>query len=37
MYRAYVPLTNVDEFYKAFDIKEGDKLFVKPDDRVKIW
>ena len=37
MYRAYVPLTNVDSFYKAFDIKEGDKLFVKPDDRVKIW
>ncbi|WP_309607605.1 M13 family metallopeptidase [Flavobacterium sp.] len=37
MYRAYVPLTNVDAFYKAFDIKEGDKLFVKPDDRVKIW
>ena len=37
MYRAYVPLTNVDEFYKAFDIKEGDKLFVKPNDRVKIW
>ena len=37
MYRAYVPLTNVDEFYKAFGIKEGDKLFVKPDDRVKIW
>ena len=37
MYRAYVPLLNVDEFYKAFDIKESDKLFVKPEDRVKIW
>ncbi|MFY8180361.1 MAG: M13 family metallopeptidase [Flavobacterium sp.] len=36
-YRAYVPLLNVDEFYKAFDIKETDKLFVKPEDRVKIW
>ncbi|MEO8515665.1 MAG: M13 family metallopeptidase [Flavobacterium sp.] len=37
MFRAYVPLTNVDAFYKAFDIKEGDKLFVKPESRVKIW
>lgn len=37
MFRAYVPLTNVDAFYKAFDIKEGDKLFVKPENRVKIW
>jgi putative endopeptidase len=36
-YRAYVPLVNVDEFYKAFEIKETDKLFVKPEDRVKIW
>jgi len=36
-YRAYVPLLNVDEFYKAFDIKETDKLYVKPEDRVKIW
>jgi putative endopeptidase len=37
MYRAYMPLQNVDAFYKAFDIKEGDKMFVKPEDRVKIW
>lgn len=37
MYRAYVPLQNVETFYQAFDIKEGDKLFVKPESRVKIW
>ena len=37
MYRAYVPLTNLDTFYKAFDIKEGDKLYVKPENRVRIW
>lgn len=37
MYRAYVPLLNVDEFYKAFNISETDKLFVKPEDRVRIW
>lgn len=37
MYRAYVPLQNVESFYQAFDIKEGDKLYVKPEERVKIW
>ncbi len=37
MYRAYMPLQNVDEFYTAFNIKEGDKMYVKPEDRVKIW
>ncbi len=37
MYRAYMPLQNVDEFYKAFNIKEGDSMYVKPKDRVKIW
>jgi putative endopeptidase len=28
---------NVPEFYTAFDVKEGDKLYLKPEDRVKIW
>jgi len=37
MYRAFVPLQNVDAFYKAFDITESQKLFVKPENRVKIW
>ncbi len=37
MYRAYVPLQNVDSWYKAFDIKPGDKLYVSPEKRVKIW
>ncbi|GGD21723.1 M13 family metallopeptidase [Flavobacterium orientale] len=37
MYRAYVPLQNVDSFYEAFDIKEDQKLYLKPEDRVRIW
>jgi putative endopeptidase len=37
MYRAYVPLQNVDAFYKAFDIKAGDGMFIASDKRVKIW
>ncbi len=37
MYRAYVPLQNIDAFYKAFEIKEGDKMYVAPENRVRIW
>lgn len=37
MYRSYVPLQNVDSWYKAFDIQPGDKLYVSPKNRVKIW
>jgi len=37
MYRAYVPLQNVDAFYDAFNIKPGDGMYVSPDKRVKIW
>ncbi len=37
MYRSYVPLQNVDSWYKAFDIKPGDKLYISPENRVKIW
>ena len=28
---------NVDAWYAAFDIKPGDKLYLKPEDRVRIW
>ena len=37
MYRANGPLRNTPEFYEAFGVKEGDKLFLPPDRRVKIW
>lgn len=37
MYRAYVPLQNVDAFYKAFDVKPGDGMYLEPSKRVKIW
>lgn len=37
MYRANGPLRNVPEFYAAFGVKDGDKLFLAPDKRVKIW
>ncbi|OXB01201.1 endothelin-converting protein [Flavobacterium oncorhynchi] len=37
MYRAVVPIQNVDAFYQAFDIKKGDKMYIDPAKRVKIW
>jgi putative endopeptidase len=30
-------IRNVDGWYAAFDVKPGDKLYVAPDERVKIW
>ncbi|WP_291286559.1 M13 family metallopeptidase [Flavobacterium sp.] len=37
MYRAVVPVQNVDAFYDAFGIKKGDKMYIDTDKRVKIW
>lgn len=36
MYRA-LTVRNIDAWYKAFDIKPGDKLYLAPDQRVKVW
>ena len=35
--RGSIPERNVDAWYTAFGVKEGDKLYVKPEDRVHIW
>ncbi|MDH7444159.1 M13 family metallopeptidase [Aquimarina sp. 2201CG14-23] len=35
--RAIQPLLNVQAFYDAFDIKEGDKMYLAPEKRVSIW
>jgi predicted metalloendopeptidase len=37
MYRINGPLRNLSEWYQAFDVKPGDKLYVAPEDRVRIW
>jgi putative endopeptidase len=37
MYRANGPVRNIPEFHAAFGVKEGDKLFLPPERRVKIW
>ncbi len=37
MVRATQPLLNIQEFYDAFGIKEGDKMYLAPEKRVQIW
>ena len=37
MFRAFVPLTNFDPFYRAFNVQPGDKLYRAPEERVRIW
>ena len=37
MYRGYVPLLHTDSFYEAFNIEEGDQMYLNPQERVKIW
>ncbi|GAC1629203.1 MAG: M13 family metallopeptidase [Nevskia sp.] len=35
--RGNAPLVNQEGFYKAFDIKDGDKMYLAPDQRVTLW
>jgi predicted metalloendopeptidase len=35
--RANGAVVNVEEFYQAFGIRPGDKLYLDPSKRVKIW
>ncbi|WP_448568684.1 M13-type metalloendopeptidase [Thalassotalea ganghwensis] len=35
-FRALAP-RNHDAWYKAFDVKEGDALYLAPEERIRIW
>lgn len=35
--RANIQAENLDDFYTAFDIKPGDKMYRAPEERVHIW
>ncbi len=37
MFRANGPVSNIQEFYDAFGVKPGDKMFRDEKDRVRIW
>ncbi len=36
-YRVNGVVYNIDAFYDAFDVEETHKLYIKPEDRVRIW
>ncbi|HEX5184778.1 MAG TPA: M13 family metallopeptidase [Allosphingosinicella sp.] len=36
-YRVNGIVRNVDAWYKAFDVKPGDKLYLPPEQRVHVW
>ncbi|MCW3171601.1 M13 family metallopeptidase [Shewanella subflava] len=36
-FRALGALSNMPEFYQTYDVKEGDKMYIAPESRVKIW
>lgn len=36
-YRAMGTPRNIEAFYQAFELKETDKMYLKPEERVKIW
>jgi predicted metalloendopeptidase len=30
-------VSNIDEFYTAFDVKEGDGMYIPPEKRLCMW
>jgi putative endopeptidase len=37
MFRVNGPLSHMPEFYQAFGVKPGDKMYKEEADRVKVW
>ncbi len=37
IFRVNGPLSNFTPFYQTFGVKEGDKMYIKPEDRANIW
>jgi putative endopeptidase len=37
MYRCNAPISNMDSWYHAFNIKPGDKMYKPEAERIKIW
>jgi predicted metalloendopeptidase len=36
-FRVNGPVANIDAFYRAFNVRPGDRLYRAPADRVSIW
>ncbi|MBS1669971.1 MAG: M13 family metallopeptidase [Bacteroidetes bacterium] len=37
IHRTNAPITNIDAWYEAFNIKTGDKMYKAPEQRTHIW
>jgi predicted metalloendopeptidase len=37
VFRVNGELPNLDAWYAAFGVRPGDKMYVPPDHRVRIW
>ena len=37
MYRCNGPVSNIDAWYKAFDVKQGDAMYKPEEARIKVW
>lgn len=37
MYRCNGPVSNIDAWYTAFDVKPGDKMYKPENERIKVW
>jgi putative endopeptidase len=35
-FRPYV-VRNIDAWYKAFNVKQGEKMYLSPEERIKLW
>ena len=36
-YRVNGPVSNLEAFYEAFELKEGDALWKPTEERIRIW
>ena len=35
--RANIVVAQFQEFYDTYDVKESDRMYIKPEDRVKVY
>ncbi|MDB5203892.1 MAG: peptidase [Ferruginibacter sp.] len=37
IFRTNGPMVNMDSFYEAFHVQPGDKMYIAPENRIRIW
>ncbi|GAB3693041.1 M13 family metallopeptidase [Spirosoma flavus] len=37
MYRCNGPVANIDAWYQAFNVQPSNKMYKRPEDRIKVW